>query len=185
MKRALSFLLCLIMLSSVLLTACNREDPPEDKDDKQENSQSSDVVPMDPSDTSDTVDTSDQNSDNHGQENDQDDNSDENQDENLGGGGNGENVENEENKPDELVSSVVLEDLIGTRYGSSVPKKTDGLDLSDVDENGYLNDRLPSGAALEALGIVGSEVKILTWGGEHHRTFPKEDSTNDPIQSIG
>ncbi len=57
------------------------------------------------------------------------------------------------------------------------------VDLKDVDENGYQNDRLPRGEKLEALGFGGSTVKILTWEQEEAQTFPKEDSSKDPIKS--
>jgi len=57
------------------------------------------------------------------------------------------------------------------------------IDTSDVDVNGYQNDRIPEGAELEKLGFAGSEVKILSWEEEEAQTFPKENSTTDPIKS--
>ncbi len=52
-----------------------------------------------------------------------------------------------------------------------------------VDENGYLLDRLPEGAELEALGFSGSKVQILSWDEEEAQTFPKESSVTDPLKA--
>ena len=57
------------------------------------------------------------------------------------------------------------------------------VDTSDVDVNGFQNDRLPEDAELEKLGFAGSTVNILSWDGEEGQTFPKEDSDVDPIKS--
>lgn len=47
---------------------------------------------------------------------------------------------------------------------------------------GYLNDRVPEGEALEALGFAGKTVNILSWEKNSTRTFPKELSDSDPLQ---
>ena len=56
------------------------------------------------------------------------------------------------------------------------------IDTGRVDANGYLLDRLPEGDALKALGFSGSTVNVLSWDDEEAQTFPKEDSTSDPIK---
>ena len=57
------------------------------------------------------------------------------------------------------------------------------IDTADTDANNFQNDRLPTGNALEELGMAGSEIKILTWDQREAQTFPKGDSTTDPIKS--
>lgn len=69
----------------------------------------------------------------------------------------------------------------GTLPPDVVP--TGDVDTTDTDANQYQNDRLPSGADLEKLGFAGAEVKLLSWDKEEAQTFPKEDSTSDPIKS--
>lgn len=53
------------------------------------------------------------------------------------------------------------------------------VDTSDVDSNGYQNDRLPK----DLSKYEGKTVKLLGWNNEEHQTIPKEDSTADPIKS--
>jgi len=80
-----------------------------------------------------------------------------------------------------LISCQSKEDQEGPDADVVAP---DGdVDTSDVDDCGYQNDRLPKGAELEKLGFKGSEVKVLSWDGEEGQTFPKENSTTDPIKA--
>jgi len=59
----------------------------------------------------------------------------------------------------------------------------DDVDETDVDVNGYQNDRIPEGEKLKALGFGGSEVKILGWDDEEAESLPMDDSTSDPLKS--
>ena len=69
----------------------------------------------------------------------------------------------------------------GTLPSDVIP--TGDVDTTDTDANQFQNDRLPTGAELEKLGFAGSEVKVLSWEEQEHQTFPKEDSSSDPIKS--
>ena len=57
------------------------------------------------------------------------------------------------------------------------------VNLEEKDPEGFVQDRLPQGEALEALGFAGSNVRILSWDEEEAQTFPKEDSTQDPLKN--
>ena len=75
---------------------------------------------------------------------------------------------------------------VETEGGETLPSDvvpTGDVDVTDTDANQYQNDRLPSGAELEKLGFAGTEVRVLSWDKEEAQTFPKEDSTADPIKS--
>ena len=56
-------------------------------------------------------------------------------------------------------------------------------DEIEEDIKGIIKDRIPEGDALAALGFEGSTVKILSWEEQEAQTFPKEDSSEDPIKS--
>ena len=81
-----------------------------------------------------------------------------------------------------LISCQQIESEGGETLPSVVVPSGD-VNTTDTDANNFQNDRLPTGAELEALGFAGTEVKILSWDKEEAQTFPKEDSDNDPIKS--
>ena len=81
-----------------------------------------------------------------------------------------------------LVSCQQVESEGGETLPSDVVPSGD-VDTTDTDANNFQNDRLPTGAELEALGFAGSEVRVLSWDKEEAQTFPKEDSSTDPIKS--
>ncbi|MBQ7354800.1 MAG: hypothetical protein IJW62_04690, partial [Clostridia bacterium] len=82
-----------------------------------------------------------------------------------------------------LLSCQKQEDPYTNPDGSSTVVPDGEVDLERVDEEGYVADRLPTGDALAALGFAGSTVKVLGYEEEMDQTFPKEDSSSDPIKS--
>ena len=82
-----------------------------------------------------------------------------------------------------LFSCQKNEDELTDADGNSVVKPEGEINLEVKDDEGYVKDRIPDGEELKALGFEGSTVKILSWENEEGQTFPKEDSSSDPIKS--